>query len=500
MKKRFKIISVITVFILTLFLFNFKPVAAAKLPKGSTIGNISVEKLDDQTVKQKLQEAIDIWLLGDDLVLKSDYEKYIIPREAITFDVDTTVNKLKEKTKRHYSNFFLGKKNVTIPIEAHVIEDHIEVKKVTEKSYINKEKTLSNVIDVANKLNEASVTIVYDDTDAIELHTIAEQTFDIEEGMSNAVLTYAINELDGHIIAPNDIFSFLTAVELPEKMPRSNEELSFLASALYTLFLQTNFDIILRETDIYKPSFIDQGLDVLINREEKIDFITQNPNEFSFKIDVKKVKDTIEISLKSYPLQEIYEYEFKHVKKVNPHTVYRYSKVLAPGESDLISNGTEGFNAKVYRNTYNKSGVLTESELVSHEFSLPKPRIVLVSTEDVVENDETLYETDDIVNEDYFNLIDYEHEMEKLAIEIEDTVIQYLDELNEQMEKQSEQFIEQYLDFAKTIETGDEQELERLVDELKQKITSSENKREKLQYQFLLDILTSSMKEDVKEG
>lgn len=369
-----------------------------------------------------------------------------------------------------------------------------------EKPYINFENTLSNIVNLASELHDGQISISYDDIDKVELDVVAEQTFNYPEEMSSAVLTYAINELDGHIIAPNDSFSFLQTVGLPAKMPQSNEELSFLASALYTVTLRTNFEIISRDTDIFKPSFIENGLDVSVNREENSDFIIQNPNEFSFKIYVKKEKDKLEISLNSYPADLTYDYEIKNAEQVKPRTIYRYNKHITPGQSELISDGKDGFKGEVFRHSYDKNGVLIDSELISNEFSLPKPRIVLVSTEDVEEITEETPESDDIVNEDYMSVVDFKDELKKLEFEIEEMVNNYLGELNEKMQLELDEFIDYYLDIIELIESDEEQDIDEMIKQLEKEIEQSQDSKEKLRYQFLLDILIGSMTEDVKEG
>ena len=110
--------------------------------------------------------------------------------------------------------------------------------------------------------------------------------------LSNAVLTYAIDELNGFIIEPDDTFSFLQTVTFPEALTTTTNEVSFLATALYSLFLQTNFDIVERNSGLTVPSYAEPGLDVVVNDKEEKDLVVVNPNSISYKIEIS-LKRTI---------------------------------------------------------------------------------------------------------------------------------------------------------------------------------------------------------------
>lgn len=498
------LIAVGVIITITFFFFDLKPAAAAKLPKGSTVGNVVIEGLNDGEVKKKLNEEIELWKMGDDLILKSDFEKFTIPRHAIEFDVESTFSQIKERTKRHYSNFFLGQKNVHIPFQVYVDENVKEIKLLKEKDYINDEKTLLNVIELANELNENTASIIYNENKEIELDVVAKETIDIPDNLSNAVITYAIKKLDGEVIGPNDAFSFIKTVELPEKMTRSEEELSFLASAFYSLMLKTNFDIVSRETALHKPSYIDDGLDVYVNPKEKVDFIIYNPNELSFKVNFNKNKDKLEMTVSSHSVDLTYDYEIKNKKQIEQRTLYRYSHRLAPGQSEVIDDGEEGFIAEVYRNSFNKNDVLIDTELISKEFSLPKPKIVLVSSESPETSDEssddiTEENIEDFIDEEFRNLIDLEVEKEKVEKEINEFVNEYIDELNKQMVNEFDDYVEQFINILQLIDDGEVEKANKEIEKMQKQIEESEKDSNNFFYKLLFDLLTTKIDANSKE-
>lgn len=508
-----KFISFIGILTFLVTFISLDQTEAAKAPKGSQIGNVPIEKLKDDEIKQKLLEEIDIWQTGEDLILKSDYEKFTIPRTAIIFDIDATLAEFKERTKRELTNFFMKEKNVHLPLKLQINEALNDVQQIIKTDYIDDKQTLLNVTDLAENLEEGTISIVYLEDKEIELDTIAEETFAIPKDLSDVIVTYIINEIDGQIIAPDHTFSFLTNVELPKKMTRSTKELSFLASTIYSLMLKTNIDIISRETNTYQPSYIDAGLDVYVNPAQNIDFITHNPGEFSFKINAERVKDELKLSLKSHALDVTYDYELKNKKEVKERTIYRYNHRIAPGQSELVEQGVKGFTAKLYRNAYNKNGVLIDSELMSEEFSLPKPRIVLLSPDDPIiesESDETADSddlsdidedlddkdeidlSDEIASEEMIDSEDLEVEIARIEKEWEKTFTQLIDQLNKQNKQLTTEFetnMKQFIKVVELMESDDDEEIEEKLIEIDEQLETLENDRNYYFYKFLYDFL-----------
>lgn len=372
-------------FLIIIHILFFNPVLteAAKLPSGSTIAGISVEGLNDSEVIEKLEAEIDAWKTGEPLSLQGEHELYLIPRSAAHFDVERTMNQLKEKTKRQMKNFFIKPKNIHIPLIVHVDKNVEEIKLLAEATHIDNKKTMLHIKKVFKELGENEASIVYDDEAEINRDVIAETNITIpSKQMSPTVLNYAIDELNGQTIPSQQPFSFAEAIEFPEKLTNSTLELSFLASTMYSLILQTNFDVITRESDERLTDYMEIGTDVYIEPDKDKDLIVYNPNESSFEIKVEKSDDGLKMALLSFPLEQTYEYEIKNKKEIEQHTLYRYSNDLEVNERKTIEEGKKGVTAKIYRHHYDQFNILIESELISTEFLLPEPTIILVSTEE----------------------------------------------------------------------------------------------------------------------
>lgn len=366
--------------ILTISALFLPEVASAKAPKGSQIANISVAGKSDSEVKQLLEDEISIWKSGEDIALTSDFEQLMIPRSLFQFDIESTINQFNEKTKRTFSSLFMRPKNVHIPLNLKLDDEHEAIQALREKNYIDVDHTLANLTEISSQLENSPASLTYIKGKDIPLDTIAQLEMKIPS-LSNAVLTYAIEELNDHIIAPNDTFSFLQTVTFPEALTTSTEEASFLATALYPLFIQTNFEIVERHAQLTIPSYAEAGLDVAVSEKENKDLIVINPNNVSFKFEVIRKGDTLDIAIKSSSLNDTYDYELKNVREIKQRTLYRYSKKLKAGEQATIQAGREGLEVEVHRST-NKNNKSIDSELISQDVYLPVPKIVLVSTKE----------------------------------------------------------------------------------------------------------------------
>ena len=391
---KFYLVIMLSIMVLSTFFLPITTGAATKMPDGSVIANVSIAGMSESEGKQMLEDEIATWQAGEDINLSSDFEQYAIPRSAFEFDIDTTFNEFNERTKRTFTSLFMRQKNVHIPLRVHINYDLEVIQTLSDLDYFDLEETFSTLTSIASQLEEMDASITYIEGKEPPLESIAEAEMQIPQ-LSQAVLTYAIEELNDYIIGPNDTFSFLQVVNFPDALTTSTKEISFLATALYQLFLQTNFDIVERHAGVMVPSYSKAGLDAVVNDQEKKDLVVMNPGKISYKIEVSKTNDQLQFALKSMPLDTTYKYETKHVKEIKQRTVYRYSKKLKAGESKLVQQGQSGFTVEVLRSSYSSNDSFLDSEVISKDVYLPIPKIVLVSPSEEVPEDMVDSQVDD---------------------------------------------------------------------------------------------------------
>ncbi|QGS69023.1 hypothetical protein CV093_13275 [Oceanobacillus sp. 143] len=278
-------------------------------------------------------------------------------------------------------------KNVQLPLEVSIANDAIDW-----PAHVDVEKTLANAALIVSNLEESNINIKYIDGAIIEQEAIAEITYSIPEA-SNAAINYLVEELNGLTIEAESAFSFLDTVSLPNGMDNSEVEMSFVASGLYALTLQTNVEITERHQQKKVTSYAEAGLDVEVNRETKKNLLLYNPNAYAYTVHASIDEQQMKMSIHSFPEDITYTYEFENKVDVEPRTLYRYNPDLDLGEEEVVQQGEPGVQIEVYRNELAEDGSINEHELISRDFYFPTPEIIEVSTEGVIPEEDVATET-----------------------------------------------------------------------------------------------------------
>lgn len=377
--KKTHIIYIIIAILFISFTLPATTGAASKMPDGTTIAHVNVEKKTDDEIAQLLENEITIWKAQDDIVLSGEFENMTVSREAFQFDIDATINELKQKTKRSLMKFFMRPKNVNILMEVKVDESHSDIQALFNKSYIDHQAVIEQLTSLAANFQSGDVSLVYVEGEDVPLETIAELKWDVPD-LSQATLQYIVDEIDGEIIPYNGLFSFLEAVESPERLMNSRDESSFVASALYTLFLQANVEIVERHPQLTLPSYGNKGVNAEVNKRDEKDLIILNNNFTSYSLSLSLSNNELVAKLEGAQTSDRYEIKVENEKEIKARTIYRYSKNVNLGESVLVQAGENGVAIDIYRSVY-ENGSFVDDVLISKDLYLPKPRIVLVSAE-----------------------------------------------------------------------------------------------------------------------
>lgn len=446
--------------IFLMFVIPNETFAASKMPKGTKVADINVENKTEIEIRNQLTDEIIIWQAQDDIVLEGEFETYTVSRDAFQFDLDATMDQLKNKTKRSLANFFRRPKNVQVPFEVTIDESHIDIQAMNEKSYIDKAQLMDQLLDLAAYIEEYSLAIPYVDGEEIPLETIAEVKWDLPE-LSQATLSYLVDELDGQVIPANELFSLLQSVETPERLVNSRDETSFLGSALYTLFLQANIEIVERHPQLTVPSYGETGVNAEVNKREDKDLVVMNKNDVAYRLKMEMANNKLTARLEGIESLEYYEISIENKEEIKPRTLYRYSKKVNPGETSVVQAGTNGLKVDVYRAIY-ENGVFVDEVLISKDLYLPEPRILLVSPDDVDEKDIEVEIGDDYDDESEYiydedgNIIGQvpsgsisDYLPDEIDDEVEYEAIKELEELQKQYEEFLDKMIEEY---AKSLE------------------------------------------------
>lgn len=371
-------------------------VLAKKVTDGSSVAGVELEGLSIEDAKAKIEEMTATWQAGPPLVASSDYETVEIPRDIFVFDLDGTFAQLEEKMKRHWSNFFMRPKNVKQELLVELSPDASE--SIGFPDYVDAEQTLNYALLQAKHLTEQSITLTYVDGWEMKLEEITNISLEIPEDLSYSTVEYLVEHLDGQVIEANTLFSFLESMTLPDGMDNSQDEMSFLASGLYGLVLDTDMEILERHIGKELPSYIAAGLEAVVDRENELDLKLYHTNEFNYTIESAIDGNVVELALAAPGADINMTYSVENIIDVEPRTIYRYNPDLNPGEEVVVDEGTPGQQLEVYRMVTNRDGT-TDKQLLSRDFYPPQPKIVEVAVVQELESGTDSFETEEEMTE-----------------------------------------------------------------------------------------------------
>ncbi|RDW16345.1 hypothetical protein CWR48_17015 [Oceanobacillus arenosus] len=367
--------------------------AMGKVSKGSSIAGVNLEGATLEEAKQLLESRIEDWQGGEPILAVSEYETISIPRTMFQFDIDASLTKLNERMKRHWSTFFMKQKNVKLPLEVTTQSNVIDW-----PEYVDVEETVANANLIAGNLEETNVTIKYIDGATIEQAEIADISYRIPD-VSDAAVKYLVEELDGLTVKAESSFSFLDTISLPNGMDNGEVEMSFVASGLYALALQTNIEIIERHQQEKVTSYAKAGMDVAVDRKAEKNLLLYNPNAYEYTVNASIEGEQMKMSIHSFLDNVTYSNTLENNVEVEPRTLYRYNPDLAFGEEEVVQQGVAGVQIEVYRVQNAEDGNVLERELVSRDFYFPTPEIIEVSTQEAIPEEELAPVTEDPVEE-----------------------------------------------------------------------------------------------------
>jgi len=384
--------------LLILFILMIPPFAFAKAPEGTRIAGTLVSGKSESEIFTHLADHISQWMEQDEITLPSEYEQIVLQRDIFEFDIQGTIDQLQQRTKRSLFSFFKKAPSVELPLNVFVKNNHPDIEHLKSLEYIDSEQILHQLEEMAQNLESYPLHIVYLDEESVPFKEIAQQTLSVPDELSSATIKNFVSDLDKHIIKSKKSFSLLDTIDVYDSLKDSDAELSFVATALYKVILQTDLDIIKRTKHLQVPDYASPGTDVFISVNKNKDLIVQNQHHTAYQLKISLDKNDLEISIASIEQPLAYNYVTKNEQPIQSRTIYRYSDELAPGERNTIQDGEDGFSIEILRQAIDETDEIVNEELISKDVYLPIPKIVLVSAEDAPEDGETV-DTDEIDEE-----------------------------------------------------------------------------------------------------
>ncbi|TQR14839.1 VanW family protein [Psychrobacillus soli] len=372
------ILIILTSFLLYLWSSNFTPlqqqVQAEGESSGSTIGGQEVDSLKKEEIISLLNKKILEWKQNSTVLTGNNVEIEIEP-EWFTFDVEASVTQYLNQVDTPWFAFWESPPTVHIPLQFSINPELTAL--IAENVQLNTDETLANITNQVGVLSTEPIETVALDFSMFESERIA---FELENiSFNTSGLTNIVSALNEQVIGSGEVFSLLDHLS-DVNLGASNETVDFVASVLYSVILQTNFEVLERHSQGALPGYLQPGVEAKIRKNLNVDFKFVNKETVPaiLKIQIKGTDLLIEIY--SVPLDTEATYRLADKVEIKPRTIYRYSANLKVGEEQLLQEGKAGLRISVYRTISDKSGPFEKEELIDQDYYPPVNRVILKSS------------------------------------------------------------------------------------------------------------------------
>lgn len=381
MKTYIKIISLFLVIVLIVgffvpsFVLN-DTVFAKEGPGSSTIGGIEINDVKTSDLATTLQNAISKWQGEEIEIVSEGISKTIDPKQFV-FDTSAAIAQYEMLTKKPWYAFWQKEKIVHIPIPVTVNETITQ--QIDEAGVWDTDKTLQKLILQASYLKEHKVEAVINEDSMQTEERIAFQIAELPANSQGvAKIIPLLNDVN---LVPNQSISLLTL--LGEQAGVVNDAgLDFVASILYSVILQTDYEILERHSQEINPSYLQQGIEADINAALVKDLQFINRSEQLGKMKASMEGNQLKIEVFAAAKDKDITVRVSKDKIVKPRIIYRYSEDLKAGQERVEQEGKEGSRVEVYRSIVENGA--TEEQFISRDYYAPQNRIVTRSSQEPV--------------------------------------------------------------------------------------------------------------------
>ena len=372
MKKTGKLL--LSISLVFFYVVSFSPevlVMAESTESSSTIGNVEIESDKFDEIKDLIEEEIKLWK-DNPIVLSGNGTDISLNPDWFIFDVNSTVERYLLESSKPWYTFW--KKDPVIHIPLSVKINQILRNELLKYSHLNQEETISNIKKHAENLSNEPIETVALDLSILESER---QAFTLEEMNLNLIdLPEILDALNNQVIPSGQIFSLKEKIQ-KDNITSNEETIDLVASLLYSVILQTNYEIIERHSQQKIPNYLEAGIEAKVDMNSEKDFKFKNTNETPSILKISLKDNTLLVELFSVPNNIKGEYQVLEKEAVTPRTIYRYSSTMSAGEETLVQEGVPGLKVSVYRTVSDKQGPYESQELVSTDYYPPTHRIIM---------------------------------------------------------------------------------------------------------------------------
>ncbi|MEK5207722.1 G5 domain-containing protein [Psychrobacillus sp. FSL H8-0510] len=354
---------------------SLQQVSANSENVNSSIAGIIVEDLKKEEIIDLLNSEIENWQ-QDSIHIIGNGTDIILSSEWFEFDVKGTVEEYLYRTNKPWFAFWESEPLVQMSLIVNLQEDLKH--ELQKSSHLNLEETLNNIKIAAENLSKEPIESVILDASILESERLA---FSLVPASADLIgLPQIIEVLDETVLYSGGEISFNNFLN-DSNIAYNDKTVDFIASALYSTVLSTNFQIIERHSQGIIPTYLEPGVEVNVELDGSKDFIFLNNNVSPVIMKLNMKGPDLLVELYSIPSEVKAIYEVVEKEIINPRTIYRYSADMKVGQEELIQEGKPGLRVTVIRTISEKKGPFEEREEISRDYYPPTHRIVMKSLE-----------------------------------------------------------------------------------------------------------------------
>ncbi|OIJ18366.1 hypothetical protein BKP45_12380 [Anaerobacillus alkalidiazotrophicus] len=328
-------------------------------PDGTMLSSIPISGLSEAEAKDAVRSEIENWKSSASLSIVYFDEAVELDTSQIEFFIQESLQGVENGYGDLYSN--VSSMTLKKAIESLSYDvNTINLNSLTEEvqTYVNLLSTSPLFIDINDYVSpNRPIEVV-----ASSVTTNFESTL---------LLPRWVEQLDGVVIDGRSRFSLLQTMADLGAVRTETESLNVLATALYNLFLETNFQFIERHGGRVLPNYADAGYYSVV-KPDQADLIVENPNYYSYTLKLALVNNELTASLEGVSLPYQFTAVTKNEKVIVPRKVVHFSSTRRKGDKQIVENGKNGYFVELYRQIRNKeSNKLIKEYLLFEDFYSP---------------------------------------------------------------------------------------------------------------------------------
>lgn len=338
---------------------------------GTMIAGIEIAGKSNRDIEAVLSEKINSWLENEKLMLTYEGNEKKISQDTFVFDIGGTIANIQQGVNNPLviSVKEEGLQGIATNVANNTFAKHVDYEKLGQ-AIRNQITTLQT--EATFDLNQY-IKIDSEEIATVSSGTVTNKKFNL--GMQKWIDRYPRIE-----VPANSTVSLLKTVgDLGAYY--SNDELSFVASAIYKAIVGTNFEVVQRNISLQLPTYSELGYEARINKEKQMDLIFFNPNSTAYEIVCTKKDNSLEVKVVGVPFIYQYRGQKEEIRVYSPKTIVQYDSGLPVGTKKTKSEGVNGQSVTLVRVAVDESGNVVKREKVAQDYYAPVPMEQVHSTQ-----------------------------------------------------------------------------------------------------------------------